>query len=73
MYKFTKTRDPSNPYDLTTVEIEVDAATLDDLMEAFHSFLMASGFPVNWSDAILLEGSSTPAAGVEADDEIDPF
>jgi len=46
MFKFIKIKDQKNPHDIVNVTIEISNsdATLTDLLEAFESFLMASGY-----------------------------
>jgi hypothetical protein len=49
MYKFTRTPDPSNDADHTTVNIRVnnDDVTYHTLIEEFERFLKACGFVFN--------------------------
>lgn len=47
-YVFKKLRDKNNPYDHSDVTVTCDADTMDELLESFKSFLMASGFSIDW-------------------------
>ena len=46
MHTFIKTKDETNQYDKTEVVVKVvdHDADLNDLLEAFESYLLASGF-----------------------------
>ncbi len=43
-YIFTKNQDINNKFDHTKVQIESDAETLSEILEAFEYFLKGSGF-----------------------------
>lgn len=45
-YVFIKEKDKDNPFDNTRVTLEVEAGTLDDILESFKEFLLASGFSI---------------------------
>jgi len=44
MYKFIKEQDLDNQYDTTRVEVQCNATSLPDILEAFESFLRGSGY-----------------------------
>lgn len=44
MYKFTKTKDPSNKYDLAEIEYSVDAEIAEDVVDYFFNFMVGCGF-----------------------------
>lgn len=46
MYKFIKTKDSGNEYDVkdVCVRVDYDDITLDELLDAFKAFLLACGF-----------------------------
>jgi hypothetical protein len=43
-YKFIKYKDPDNSFDDTNVAVEVEADTLDNILQAFEDFLRGAGF-----------------------------
>lgn len=47
-YKFTKTHNPNNQFDVTDVTIELmcGETTREELLQAFKEFLLACGFSV---------------------------
>jgi len=53
-YKFSKIHDPLNRYDITDIDhtVKHPDVSLQDLLEEFKYFLIASGFPVNATDII---------------------
>lgn len=44
MYKFIKTKKKQNPYDIVDIEMMIDDATLDEMLENYGNFLRACGF-----------------------------
>jgi len=54
MLIFRKTQDSTNEFDTTTVTVESEAITLTEVLEDFKGFLMASGFPINFSDSLVI-------------------
>ncbi len=44
MYKFIKTKDPDNKFDIADVTMEIDAADRQELIEEFIHFLKACGY-----------------------------
>lgn len=58
MYKFIKTADPENRYDISNVEViiaEHTGATATQIAEEFGRFLLASGFTYDTVKSILAE------------------
>jgi hypothetical protein len=43
-YTFKKERDLKNEYDISEVTMKIEAGTLNELIEEFGRFLVASGF-----------------------------
>jgi hypothetical protein len=60
-YKFKKIHDPLNRYDITDIDhtVQHPDVTLQELLEEFKYFLMASGFPVNSTDTIEIISEDT--------------
>jgi len=57
-YKFIKTRDTENPYDLSTitVEIEENELTYNEIIREFATFLHSCGFTsIKRDDIVILE------------------
>ena len=44
MYKFIKEQDKTNHFDNTRIEVQCDAVSLPDILEAFEYFLKGCGF-----------------------------
>lgn len=44
IHTFTKAPEPDNPFDNIHVTVESDSIQLEELLEAFESYLLASGF-----------------------------
>lgn len=80
MYKFIKTKDPSNEFDKTNVDVEIpfNDVDLNDLFNAFTSFLKACDFSIDGKMADLVpeherkEYGSDFTANLE-DDEAPPL
>jgi len=55
VYKFIKTKDPKNNFDITNVEISSDFndLTLDQILETMEDFLKACGFSFDGNLAIV--------------------
>ena len=49
---FKKTRDTSNQFDNTDIEITSHSITMSDIIEDFKSFLMACGYPIDFTDKL---------------------
>lgn len=45
-YKFIKYKDKHNEFDTTNVLIQTETVILDDLLESFKEFLLASGYSI---------------------------
>ena len=60
-YTFKKDSDPNNEFDNTEVEVVIRTHTLPDIIEAFESFLTASGF--------ILGGTLEVVSNTTEDDE----
>lgn len=54
-YTFIKARDEGNHFDKTTVIIEVDTDSLDDLLEGFQEFINGCGFSLKGAIDIIPE------------------
>ena len=54
MLIFKKTQDAANKFDTTTVTVESEATTLPEILEDFKGFLMARGFPIDFSDSLVI-------------------
>lgn len=44
MHTFSYTPDPSNPHDHVSVTVSTQTPSLEELLEAFESYLKANGF-----------------------------
>lgn len=44
IHTFIKAPEPDNPFDNIHVKVESDSIQLEELIEAFESYLLASGF-----------------------------
>ncbi|MFA5340178.1 MAG: hypothetical protein WC332_00230 [Clostridia bacterium] len=46
MYKFTKTKDETNPHDIANIDVTIhnNEVSLAEILEAFSDFLRACGF-----------------------------
>lgn len=60
-YIFRKERDPSNPYDVSTVEFQVDGMlTLPELLEEFGHFLRGCSFALD-GEVTVVDEDDEPA------------
>jgi len=46
-YTFIKHRELDNRHDLTTIQVDAEATTLDEMLSVFTDFLKASGFQID--------------------------
>ena len=46
LFTFTKTPDTNNHFDSSTIEMNVEATGLDDLLSEFANFLRACGYVI---------------------------
>lgn len=44
MYKFTKTQDPNNKFDLAEIAYSVDSEIAEDVVDYFFYFMVGCGF-----------------------------
>lgn len=52
--KFIKNKDPNNNFDTSSVTLESEAVTLDDILFDFASFLRACGYTLPNNDCPLI-------------------
>lgn len=60
MHTFTYVPDPKNEYDHVSVTITTETSSLKGLLEAFESYLKATGFHFDGVVDIVNDESSTP-------------
>jgi len=55
-YKFIKTKDSNNEFDISDVVIEIESneLTIDDLLKEFQCFLMACGFGFRENEELMI-------------------
>lgn len=54
MLTFKKTRDLDNEFDTTDIVFETNALTTTEILADFKCFLMACGYPVDFTDELVI-------------------
>jgi hypothetical protein len=54
MLVFKKIRDESNEFDSTAISFESHSITTSEILEDFKNFLMACGYPIDFSDELAI-------------------